>query len=127
MKTKISILFYASASNQLKSGLVPIYLRITVNGKRIEISTNKFIEESKWNKAASKLKDYSEEARTINSYLDILKNKVYETEKNMVNNDEVINANNFRNKFIGIEKQQLSAESQVKFLAISVPKEAMLQ
>lgn len=111
MKTKISILFYASASNQLKSGLVPIYLRITVNGKRIEISTNKFIEESKWNKAASKLKDYSEEARTINSYLDILKNKVYETEKDMVNNNEVINANNFRNKFIGIEKQQLSAES----------------
>jgi hypothetical protein len=28
MKTKISILFYASASNQLKSGLVPIYLQL---------------------------------------------------------------------------------------------------
>jgi site-specific recombinase XerD len=106
MKSKICILFYTRTANQSKNGLVPIYLRLTVNGKRIEISTNKFIEESKWNKAAAKLKGYSEEARTINSYLDILKNKVYETEKNMVNNDEVINANTFRNKFIGIEEQQ---------------------
>jgi hypothetical protein len=39
MKNKISILFYAKSAKTSKTGLIPIYLRITVDGVRIEIST----------------------------------------------------------------------------------------
>ena len=100
MKSKISISFYGRIANQSKNGLLPIYLRITIDGKRIELSTGKFIEKSKWIVAAAKIMGNTEQARTINSYLDILKNKVYETEKVMINNNEVINSNTFKNKFI---------------------------
>lgn len=48
----------------------------------------------------------SEEARTINSYLDVLKNKVYETEKSMINNNLEIFAIGFKNKFLGVEEKQ---------------------
>jgi len=105
MKNKISILFYAKSVKESKNGLIPIYLRITIDGKRIELSTSKFIEKTKWNPQSGKIKGNSEEARTINSYLDILRNKVYETEKNMVNNNLEINANTFKNKFLGIEEK----------------------
>src|SRR5690606_5255814 len=64
-----------------KSGLAPIYQRITINGVRIELSTSKFVEKSKWNPSADKMRGTSEEARIINSYLEILKLKAYETEK----------------------------------------------
>ena len=47
MKTKVSILFYAKKAKAAANGLVPIYTRITINGKRIELSTNRFIEISK--------------------------------------------------------------------------------
>ncbi|MFD2891348.1 site-specific integrase [Flavobacterium chuncheonense] len=106
MKHKISILFYVKSAKASKNGLLPIYQRITINGTRIELSTSKFVVKSKWNAAAGKLKGSSEEARLINSYLDILKLKVYETEKWMVNNEHEITAHSFKNKLLGIEENQ---------------------
>lgn len=106
MKHKMSILFYVKSSKVSKNGLLPIYQRITINGTRIELSTSKFIEKSKWNTAAGKIKGNSEEARLLNSYLDILKNKAYEIEKWMVNNNQEINAQTFKNKLLGIEEKQ---------------------
>ena len=106
MKHKMSILFYLKSVKASKKGLYPIYQRITINGIRIELSTSKFVDKSKWNKEAGRIKGNSEEARLINSYLDILKNKAYETEKWMVNNDEEINAQTFKNKLLGIEENQ---------------------
>lgn len=106
MKHKMSILFYVKSSKASKNGLLPIYQRITINGTRIELSTSKFVEKSKWNTAAGKIKGNSEEARLINSYLDILNAKAYETEKWMVNNNQEINAQTFKNKFLGVEERQ---------------------
>lgn len=106
MKHKMSILFYLKSAKASKKGLYPIYQRITINGIRIELSTSKFVDKTKWNKEAGRIKGNSEEARLINSYLDILKNKAYETEKWMVNNDEEINAQTFKNKLLGIEENQ---------------------
>ncbi len=106
MKHKMSILFYVKSSKASKNGLLPIYQRITINGTRIELSTSKFVEKSKWNTAAGKIKGNSEEARLINSYLNILNAKAYETEKWMVNNNQEINAQTFKNKFLGVEERQ---------------------
>jgi len=106
MKNRISILFYTKSSRALINGLLPIYLRITVDGVRIEISTSRYVEKSKWSVEGAKIKGNSEEARSINNYLDILKNKVYDTEKTMLNNNIAINANSFKNKFLGIEEKQ---------------------
>lgn len=76
MKTKVSILFYAKRAKANANGLVPIYTRITIDGKRIELSTNRFVEISKWSTEASKMKGNSEEARSINNHLDLLKNQI---------------------------------------------------
>jgi site-specific recombinase XerD len=102
----MSILFYAKSAKSSKDGLTPIYLRVTIDGQRIELSTSKFVEKSKWNPDAGKVKGLTEEARSINSYLDILKNKVYEVEKDMVNNDLEITAQTFKNRYLGIDENQ---------------------
>jgi hypothetical protein len=52
MKTKVSILFYTKRAKTAANGLVPIYTRITINGKRFEQSTNRFVEISKWSTEA---------------------------------------------------------------------------
>ena len=105
MKHKMSILFYLKSSKASKNGLSPIYQRITINGTRIELSTSRYVEKSKWNNAAGKLRGNSEETRLINSHLDILKSKVYETEKWMINNNEEINVQTFKNKLLGVEEK----------------------
>jgi hypothetical protein len=72
MKHKMTILFYTKSAKATKNGLLPIYLRITINGTRIELSTSRYVEKSKWNNPAGKIKGDSEETRLINSHLDIL-------------------------------------------------------
>jgi site-specific recombinase XerD len=105
MKHRIAILFFLKNSKTSKNGLVPLYQRITINGERITISTSRYVDKSKWNPAAGKLKGNNEEARLINSHLDVLKNKVFEIEKWMVNNNEEITAQTFKNKLLGIEEK----------------------
>jgi site-specific recombinase XerD len=106
MKHKMSILFYVKSSKASKNGLLPIYQRITINGNRIELSTSRTVEKAKWNTAAGKVKGNSEEARLINSHLDLLKHNIYETEKWLINNGHEINAQNIKNKLTGIDDNQ---------------------
>jgi hypothetical protein len=94
------------SSKASKNGLLPIYQRITINGNRIELSTSRTVEKAKWNTAAGKVKGNSEEARLINSHLDLLKHNVYETEKWLINNGHEINAQNIKNKLTGIDDNQ---------------------
>lgn len=106
MKHKMSILFYVKSSKASRNGLLPIYQRITINGSRIELSTSRTVEKAKWNTAAGKVKGNSEEARLINSHLDLLKHNVYETEKWLLNNGHEINAQTLKNKLTGIDENQ---------------------
>ncbi|WP_396192202.1 Arm DNA-binding domain-containing protein [Flavobacterium sp.] len=81
MKTTISVLFYLKRAKVNAKGLVPIFQRITIEGKRIDWSTGKYIQANKWSVEGNKIKGTSEEARTINSHLDLLKSKVFSAEK----------------------------------------------
>ena len=101
MTTKISVLFYLRKSKVNSQGLMPIYQRITIEGERFDISTGHFVEEMKWGTEMGKMKGNSEEARTINSRLDLLKNKVYEIEKRLFMGEIKINLENFKNEYLG--------------------------
>ena len=101
MNTKISVLFYAKKSKAKSNLCVPVYLRITVNGKRAEFSTGKTVETSKWSSEMSRLKGNSEEARTTNKYFDVLLSKILEIERNLIVSDESFDAMDIRNLLTG--------------------------
>jgi site-specific recombinase XerD len=105
MQNKISILYYIKRTKPNSNGQVPIYSRITVDGKRFEMSTNRFIEPSKWSSDANKMKGLSEETRSINSYLDILKGKVYDAQKELIHNNTPVNIDTIKNKVVGVEQR----------------------
>jgi hypothetical protein len=84
MRYKISIMFYGRVASSSPNGSVPIYLRITINGKRIEQATGRFLEPSTWSSKAGKMKGTHPEARLFNNYLDTLKSQVYAIERQMI-------------------------------------------
>src|SRR5215212_4722235 len=84
MEHNISILFYSKISKKAKDNQVPIYLRITVNGKRIEQSTHRFVQRSQWSSVAGRMKGTFAHAKVLNDFLDALRNKVHATERAMV-------------------------------------------
>lgn len=60
MKTNFSLLFYLKKPKNYQNGNVPIYLRITINGKRAETSTGRECEPTLWNSAAGRFKGTKE-------------------------------------------------------------------
>lgn len=76
MKNKITTHIYVKDARKDKNGESPIYLRITINGERAEISTGKFVNPDLWDKASERVAGRSEIARTINATLTTLLGKV---------------------------------------------------
>lgn len=105
MKTKVSILFYAKKAKAAVNGLIPIYTRITINGKRIELSTNRFVEMSKWSTEAGKMKGTSEEARSINNHLDLLKSQIRDAEMELIHRKIAITTETIKSKLLGIDER----------------------
>jgi site-specific recombinase XerD len=101
MNAKVSVLFYAKKSKTKSNLRVPIYLRITVNGKRAEFSTGKDVEISKWSSAQNRLKGNSEEARALNKYLDILQSNVLILENKLALSRESFGAIDIKNLLTG--------------------------
>ena len=106
MKTKITLHFYAKSTKANAYGLLPIYVRLTVDGKRLEFSTKKFVEKPKWSNELSKMKGTSEEARSINSYLDLMKSKVLDAQMELLHRNEALSIENFKNKLLGTGERQ---------------------
>lgn len=106
MKSKITVHIYAKTSKANKSGQLPIYFRITVNGERFEFSTKKFIEKSKWSSEQSKMKGHSEEARSLNNYLDLLKSKVFDIQMELLHKKEELSLENFKSRLTGTHERE---------------------
>ena len=106
MKTKVSILFYAKRAKASVNGLVPIYTRITINGKRIELSSNRFVEMSKWSTEAGKMKGNSEEARSINSHLDMLRIQIIDMQMELVHKKIPVTTETLKSKILGVDERQ---------------------
>ena len=98
--------FYAKSTKANAAGLLPIYVRLTVDGKRLEFSTKKFVENSKWSSELSKMKGTTEEARSINSYLDLMKTKVFNAQMELMHRNENLTIENFKEKLLGTEQRQ---------------------
>jgi len=101
MKTKTSILFYAKRARINAKGQFPIYTRITVNGRRIEFSIGRNVTAVKWSSEKGKMKGQSEEARSINKHLDILKTKIIDIQMEFIHTKTPISAKIFKSKVLG--------------------------
>lgn len=105
MEHRISILFYVRKSKMTKDNLSPIYIRITVNGQRLDHSIQRYVDAVRWSAAAGRVKGNNEEARLINQYLDTFTGKVLKLEREMVQDGQTIDFENFRTKWLGITER----------------------
>lgn len=106
MKAKVNLHFYAKSTKANAKGQFPIYVRLTVDGNRTEFSTKKFIEPSRWSSEASKVKGTTEEARSINSYLDVIKSRVLDIQMELIHKNQNISIENFKELLFGSEEKQ---------------------
>ena len=106
MNSKVTLHFYAKSTKANGNGLLPIYVRLTIDGKRFEYSTKKFIEPSKWSTELSKMKGNSEEARSINNLLDFTRNRINEIQFELLKDGVTLNIEEFKNRLLGIKERE---------------------
>lgn len=105
MKTNFSLLFYMKKQKNYQEGSAPIYMRITVNGKRSEVTTGRECPPERWNAAAGRVNGTKEEVRTFNAFLDDLTKKVYEAHRQLAEANLTITAETIKNKLTGKDDQ----------------------
>ena len=101
MQNLLSVIFYVRKSKSNTTTHATVYLRITYNGKRVELSTMRKVPLAKWNSKASKVSGTSVEAKQINRNLDIIKNSIYEIHQNLLDKGEDISISRIKVEYLG--------------------------
>lgn len=106
MNTKLSILFYVKRAKANPAGQIPIYLRLTVDGVRLEFSLKRYVSPEKWSTAQNRMKGNSEESRSVNTFLDIMRARVYEIQKNLIHDGKEVKAETIKNILLDIDDRK---------------------
>ncbi|MET3981991.1 site-specific recombinase XerD [Mucilaginibacter sp. UYP25] len=104
MNKTFGLLFYVKRSKMTGNGTAPVYLRITVDGERIEISSKRYVNPDKWNANGQKLNGTSEEVRSLNNYLKTLEHEVYEIHRHLIEKKLPLTAVNLKNTLLKKEE-----------------------
>lgn len=90
-----------------KKGKCPIYIRITIDGKRAQISTKKWIEPDKWSTSGQCVKGNNEESRTINQYIRLIIGQIEEIHLKMSHEDRIPNPKAIKDTFLFGEQKEI--------------------
>lgn len=101
MITTICIGFALKKSKILGNGTAPIYIRITVDGCRVEFTTRRYLNPEHWNAESQKTKGTSNEAKTFNQYLKTLEQQVYDAHRQMTDAKVAVTAEALRDRVTG--------------------------
>jgi site-specific recombinase XerD len=108
MNKTFGLLFYVKRSKMIGNGTVPVYLRVTVDGERIEISSKRYVNPDKWNANGQKLNGTGEEVRSLNSYLKTLEHQVYEIHRHLIEKKLPLTAVNLKNVLLKKDELETS-------------------
>ncbi|SEO98370.1 Site-specific recombinase XerD [Mucilaginibacter gossypiicola] len=104
MKTIFSVLFYLKRPKSYQTGPMPIYMRITIDSKRTEITTGRECEPSQWIPSAGRMKGTKETVKSLNNYLDTLRAKIDDAHSAMIKAGDDITSESLKCRFLGKEE-----------------------
>ena len=106
-RSTFSLLFWVNTS-RLNNNQVPVYARVTVNGKRVNISLKRKVILSEWDSAKSKLKGSNQEAKLFNRFLEQVRSQIYLAYEQLLSENKLINAQAIKARYLGEDEQHRS-------------------
>ena len=98
-----SLLFWVNKKRIQKNNQLPIYARITVDGRRVELSLQRSIPHELWDQNSQRLKGKGEIQSNINSLIDMIRGKIQSIYNQLLSNGTPITASIIKNTITGIE------------------------
>lgn len=101
MENSFGCFFYLKKKGKSLSVELPIYLRITVDSDYAELSTKRKCFKSSWNVKAGRAEGKTDYAKSINTYLDTLQQKVFEAKRRLIEVDEEVTPAKVKHLMLG--------------------------
>jgi site-specific recombinase XerD len=114
MSRTFDYFFLIRKPKDYKGGPLRVYLRLTVNRQRNETGTAQFVDPAHWDHKIGRIKGKNEAAKSVNAYLDILQNKLYQAHSELLQGDVPITVELLRNKFTGRDERSRNLIAIVK-------------
>ncbi len=103
VSTTFGVLFYLKTQKTTTQGSAPICARVTVNGKRTEISVKRSVKATEWDERKGMAKGGRKEIVELNMFLNQFKAKIINTYQQMVLSDTAIDGPAIRDKVLGTD------------------------
>jgi site-specific recombinase XerD len=100
MNQNLKVLFFLKKGKGFLKGPLPIYVRITINGKRTEWSVQRQWESQKWIQKLGRASGTKLEAAELNNYLDIVHGSIYNVQKEYALSNEQISSGQVKAKLL---------------------------
>lgn len=108
-----SIMFMIRRGHLLRNQEAPIYLRITVDGERAEMSIKRSIDPARWNEFKGCAKSGTPFAKELNYFLEQIRHKVYEYQQDLIDKNKDVTAEAIKNAFLHSDEEEHRTVLQV--------------
>lgn len=101
MKNTFNIIFYIKKTKPNMEGECPVYARITINGTRCELATQRALPKEQWQLKAGKVVGHTTEIKSLNAHLELFRNNIYDYYREMQTQRMPVNTTSLRNLMQG--------------------------
>jgi len=99
-----SIHFWLKKKAERSDGKSPIYVRITVNGQRAELSLQEYVKTDCWCSKAGRVNYRAQGAQKINDYLSQVHSDLVECKKGLKRDGIYTTAQSIKSRYLGVDK-----------------------
>lgn len=99
-KNTFAVIFFTRKSRSVPNQL-SIYVRITVDGKRAEISLKRNIPSKEWDSTRNRGRGSSLKTRALNAYLDSVYGDLLDCHKELLEENRIISSNAIKSRYLG--------------------------
>jgi len=96
-----SLMCYLKKSKALKNGEIPVYMRITVNGRAVTFSMQGSVAPSLWSQEKEKSRGKDRTAQELNHYIESAKSRLYKIHRELEIDGKPISAQIIKDIFLG--------------------------
>jgi len=101
LERSFSLFYYLKQAKNQKEQRWYVYLRITVDGERREVSIKRQWIPNEWNSRTGRAAEIKEEAIELNRYLDTVSNKVHQIQRNLIDEGKQVTAEKIKSILTG--------------------------
>lgn len=113
---RVSLLVMLEKSRLTADGKAPVFIRLTIDGKRAEISLGQKVHLDNWNKITGYVKGASIDARLINNAIDAATIKIRQLYDGLCLNEKYVSADMVKKAYQGKQEKEKTLMEVIEFV-----------